>query len=122
VQCPIAKQGATQIAAPPRWPHAVTLWHLQAFRDNERLAIDSQEYADHLWSHTSLSEVCAHLEVDGKQPVGLNPNLRLYKCASYACHTWRFCSVRAQLQDALDDLDLCQPPDAKRQGHVPGTA
>lgn len=51
----------------------------QAFRDNDRFAIQSTELAGHLWKATGLSEVMKKARIGDMHAVGLNPNLRLYR-------------------------------------------
>ena len=53
----------------------------QAYRDNYRLAWEDAEQAALLWQASGLSALCEDLTRDGRRSVGLNPNLRLYKCA-----------------------------------------
>ena len=53
----------------------------QAYRDNYRLAFEDAEQAALLWRRSGLEEACRALPLGGRRAVGLNPNLRLYKCA-----------------------------------------
>lgn len=57
----------------------------QAYRDNYRLAFEDAEQAALLWRRSGLEEACAALPLGGRRAVGLNPNLRLYKCAFPGC-------------------------------------
>ncbi|KAJ3090258.1 hypothetical protein HK102_004308, partial [Quaeritorhiza haematococci] len=54
-----------------------------AFRDNDRIQFDSPVIADMLWK-AGLGRACTDAanplpEMDGRKPVGLNSNIRLYK-------------------------------------------
>ena len=53
----------------------------QAYRDNYRLAFEDAEQAALLWRRSGLEEACRALPMGGRRAVGLNANLRLYKCA-----------------------------------------
>lgn len=50
----------------------------EAYRDNDRIAVNDPVLADALWE-TGLSKLLSHLTIRGKVPVGLNPNIRLYR-------------------------------------------
>ncbi|XP_076906815.1 uncharacterized protein LOC143563065 [Bidens hawaiensis] len=50
----------------------------EAYRDNDRIAVNDPVLADTLWE-TGLSKLLSHLTIRGKVPVGLNPNIRLYR-------------------------------------------
>lgn len=52
----------------------------QAFRDNERVSVMDAAFAQHFWEASGLQQVCQHLRIDGARPVGLNPNIRIYRC------------------------------------------
>lgn len=51
----------------------------EAYRDNHRIAVQSEHFAEQLWRQTGLCDVCAALRYGGRHPVGLNPNIRLYR-------------------------------------------
>jgi hypothetical protein len=63
--------------------------HAQAYRDNGRLAVIDEAYAQQLWESTGLWEMCQGIEFEGKSPVGLNPNLRFYRYCVF-CHDIRW--------------------------------
>lgn len=53
-----------------------------AARFNDRFGVQAPDFARHLYEKSGLKELCeAGIEsgVKGKRPVGLNPNVRLYK-------------------------------------------
>lgn len=50
-------------------------------RDNHRISVHDAVLAQRLWADTGLKQVLAGVELDGLQPVGLNPQLRFYRCA-----------------------------------------
>jgi hypothetical protein len=51
----------------------------EAFRDNGRAAVHDAALAARLWRGTGLGAALAGLAADGDEPVGLNPNVRLYR-------------------------------------------
>lgn len=56
----------------------------EAFRDNDRVSVEDPALADRIWRATGLDAVCARLPSERQggsagAPVGLNPNVRLYK-------------------------------------------
>ncbi|KAL4539192.1 hypothetical protein Ndes2526B_g02548 [Nannochloris sp. 'desiccata'] len=51
----------------------------EAFRDNDRITIQSPELADHLWTQTGLRQVLTDVNISGERAVGLNSNLRIYR-------------------------------------------
>lgn len=51
----------------------------QAVRDNGRISLEDKAYADHLWGATGLQAVFRHIQEEGRQPLGLNPNIRIYR-------------------------------------------
>lgn len=53
---------------------------MQAVRDNDRICIENPSLAKHLWKATGLDDVFASIKVDGMTAVGLNPNIRFYRC------------------------------------------
>jgi hypothetical protein len=53
---------------------------LQAFRDNDRLAVNDAQLAQHLWTATGLAAAFDDMRLGGgAAPTGLNPNIRIYK-------------------------------------------
>lgn len=92
--CPLCRRsGAEWTAVPPKqsgskvWrgtkvsPNVHAHQRLsQAFRDNERVSVHDAAFAQHLWEASGLQHACQGLRVHGQQPVGLNPNIRVYKC------------------------------------------
>ncbi|KAI3793058.1 hypothetical protein L1987_35670 [Smallanthus sonchifolius] len=50
----------------------------EAYRDNDRIAVNDPVLADTLWE-SGLSKLLSHITIRGKVPVGLNPNIRLYR-------------------------------------------
>lgn len=57
--------------APPRKGYA--------YRDNERVLISDPRFANELWECLLKSLLRDSLIVDGKTPVGLNDDLRIYR-------------------------------------------
>ncbi len=55
----------------------------EAFRDNERLAVSDPSLAQKLWN-AGLEKLFKDITIEGKLPVGLNPNIRFYR---YVCVT-----------------------------------
>ncbi|RMZ56575.1 hypothetical protein APUTEX25_001422 [Auxenochlorella protothecoides] len=51
----------------------------EAFRDNDRVSIQDQAWADTLWTALGLQGTLGRDPTTGAQPVGLNPNLRFYR-------------------------------------------
>ncbi|BGP53035.1 hypothetical protein JCM8202_004119 [Rhodotorula sphaerocarpa] len=53
----------------------------EAARTNERVAFSDPDLADRLWNDTGLREACQQYVQGhrGRKPVGLNPNLRIYR-------------------------------------------
>mmetsp|Transcript_12227 Transcript_12227/g.21635 ORF Transcript_12227/g.21635 Transcript_12227/m.21635 type:complete len:106 (-) Transcript_12227:650-967(-) len=52
----------------------------EAYRDIDRLSIDSQEIADSLWTNTGLGKVLQKIVINRVwRPKGCNPNIRLYR-------------------------------------------
>lgn len=52
----------------------------EAFRDNDRCAVQDERFAAALWGATGLDRIFAGIgEVEGSTAVGLNPNIRLYR-------------------------------------------
>lgn len=56
----------------------------EAFRDNDRISVNDQALADQLWVSTGLAQALRECNLDGAQPVGLNSNLRFYRCVQAA--------------------------------------
>ena len=52
---------------------------MQAYRDNERIAVDNTEFAAQLWEATGLQQIFNESIQGGHKALGLNPNLRLYR-------------------------------------------
>lgn len=53
---------------------------LQAFRDNERAALQDAAFAEHLWERSGLAVMFNSIDTGSTQTaMGLNPNIRLYK-------------------------------------------
>jgi hypothetical protein len=50
----------------------------EAFRDNERLAVSDPCLAQKLWN-AGLEKLLKDITIEGKLPVGLNPNIRFYR-------------------------------------------
>ncbi|GJR45575.1 2-oxoglutarate (2OG) and Fe(II)-dependent oxygenase superfamily protein [Tanacetum coccineum] len=50
----------------------------EAYRDNDRIAVDDPVLADTLWN-SGLSNLFTDLTIRGRVAVGLNPNIRLYR-------------------------------------------
>uniref|UniRef100_A0A7N0SWA8 Fe2OG dioxygenase domain-containing protein n=1 Tax=Kalanchoe fedtschenkoi TaxID=63787 RepID=A0A7N0SWA8_KALFE len=50
----------------------------EAFRDNDRIAVNDPDLADTLWQ-SGLSKVFMDIKIRRKVAVGLNPNIRLYR-------------------------------------------
>ncbi|GMH43888.1 hypothetical protein BSKO_11822 [Bryopsis sp. KO-2023] len=51
----------------------------EAFRDNDRVAINDPSLASALWEKTGLREIFAEIVVGKLKAIGLNPNLRFYR-------------------------------------------
>lgn len=51
----------------------------EAFRDNDRVQMQDQQLADHLWQACGLRELCSSLEDEDGVAVKLNPNIRIYR-------------------------------------------
>ncbi len=51
----------------------------KAFRDNERVSVQDEAFAQHLWQASGLQRHFATWPSDGGRPVGLNPNIRIYR-------------------------------------------
>ncbi|KAG9453705.1 hypothetical protein H6P81_006609 [Aristolochia fimbriata] len=54
----------------------------EAYRDNDRIAIDDPSLAASMWD-SGLNTVFADIKIRGKVAVGLNPNIRFYREALY---------------------------------------
>ncbi|PWA96215.1 2-oxoglutarate (2OG) and Fe(II)-dependent oxygenase superfamily protein [Artemisia annua] len=50
----------------------------EAYRDNDRIAVDDPVLADMLWE-SGLNKLFTDLTIRGRVAVGLNPNIRLYR-------------------------------------------
>lgn len=50
----------------------------EAYRDNDRIAVNDPVLADTLWE-SGLSKHFSDITIRGKAAVGLNPNIRLYR-------------------------------------------
>jgi hypothetical protein len=54
-----------------------------ALRVNDRFQIDDPDFANQLWSSTALKDLVTSSGYDwGGEVIGLNPNIRIYRCAS----------------------------------------
>ncbi|GAA5870108.1 hypothetical protein JCM3774_002594 [Rhodotorula dairenensis] len=52
----------------------------EAARTNERVSLHAPDLAARLWNETGLNEACQAIEGrNGRRPVGLNPNMRIYR-------------------------------------------
>ena len=51
-------------------------------RDNGRIALNDQGYAQHLWQFLGLQPALAAITVDGANACGLNPDIRIYRSNS----------------------------------------
>lgn len=51
----------------------------EAYRDNARASVQDETLADALWRDTGLAALLKAHRVDGMRPVGLNPNIRVYR-------------------------------------------
>nr|XP_043631857.1 uncharacterized protein LOC122603259 [Erigeron canadensis] len=51
----------------------------EAYRDNDRIAVNDPVLSDVLWESGGLSNLFAQLTIRGKVAIGLNPNIRLYR-------------------------------------------
>lgn len=51
----------------------------QAYRDNGRIAIDSQELAQALWMNAGIRDIMNSVKFEGKEALGLNSNIRFYR-------------------------------------------
>ncbi|EXM09127.1 hypothetical protein NOF04DRAFT_1069491 [Fusarium oxysporum II5] len=64
----------------------------EAVRVNDRFQVDSYDFATRLWEQTGLKEVLLDGDVNerwGGEPVGLNPNIRVYRYSKgqfFDCH------------------------------------
>jgi len=55
----------------------------EALRVNDRFQIDDPDFANQLWSSTALKDLVTSSGYDwGGEVIGLNPNIRIYRCAS----------------------------------------
>ena len=52
---------------------------MQAFRDNHRIAVTDPEFSGSLWRTCGLCRVGLDLQYNGKDALGLNANIRLYR-------------------------------------------
>jgi hypothetical protein len=59
------------------------VWLLLLCRDNHRISMQDPALAEQLWSATGLKHTMAGVTVDGMVPIGLNANIRCYRCVSY---------------------------------------
>lgn len=86
----------------------------EAARTNERVAFSDPDLADRLWNDTGLREACQQYVQGhrGRKPVGLNPNLRIYRYSpgAYFGRTPASC-VRAPVMPSQSD----PPPPPCRQ-------
>ena len=57
----------------------------QAVRDNGRIAVRDEEYAQHLWKVSGLQPALAGITVDGANACGLNPDIRIYRSNATPC-------------------------------------
>ncbi|KAM7266365.1 hypothetical protein ACFE04_004262 [Oxalis oulophora] len=60
----------------------------EAFRDNDRIAVDDPALAQSLWD-SGLSSLFDDISIRGRVAVGLNPNIRLYRYKvgqRFGCH------------------------------------
>ncbi len=54
----------------------------EAFRDNDRISFQDEQLAQQLWQQTGLRQIFDEMgQVEGMPAVGLNPNIRIYRCA-----------------------------------------
>ena len=54
--------------------------------------------ADSLWHATGLDRVCVPLRMGARRPIGLNPNIRLYRCTTeHCCPVRTFLHVRSSV-------------------------
>lgn len=52
----------------------------QAFRDNDRVSVQDEAFAQHLWQASGLQRIFSNMQLpDGAHPIGLNPNIRIYR-------------------------------------------
>ncbi|EWG38850.1 hypothetical protein FVEG_14961 [Fusarium verticillioides 7600] len=64
----------------------------EAVRVNDRFQVDSYDFATRLWEQTGLKDVLLDGDVNekwGGEPVGLNPNIRVYRYSKgqfFDCH------------------------------------
>ncbi|RSM03202.1 hypothetical protein CEP52_007536 [Fusarium oligoseptatum] len=64
----------------------------EAVRVNDRFQVDSPDFARRLWEETGLKDVLLEGDVDeqwGGEPVGLSPNIRVYRYSKgqfFDCH------------------------------------
>lgn len=50
----------------------------EAYRDNDRIAIDDPVLAEAIWG-AGLSKLFSDFKIRGRAAVGLNPNIRFYR-------------------------------------------
>lgn len=65
----------------------------EAFRDNDRISLQDAQLARQLWQASGLQAVFQGITVEGMQAVGLNPNIRLYRCVPTLPHKTLKCAV-----------------------------
>ncbi|CAK0735010.1 hypothetical protein CVIRNUC_000515 [Coccomyxa viridis] len=53
--------------------------HGEAVRDNGRIALNDEGYAQHLWQVLGLQPALAAIAMDGAGACGLNPDIRIYR-------------------------------------------
>jgi hypothetical protein len=51
----------------------------EAYRDNDRISIESVELAEQLYSRTGIKEAVTDINIGGEKAVGLNSNIRIYR-------------------------------------------
>lgn len=56
----------------------------EAFRDNDRTSLNDPMLAEAIWE-SGLKRLFTNIKIRGKVAVGLNPNIRFYRCHIFSC-------------------------------------